>query len=86
MSARDLTIDPRFDALVPADAALEGLAELRPGVEELLERSRQQREQWPETLPHREHLLSVNENFAEGILRLTLEWLNEAEKTLRAQK
>ena len=72
--------------LVPADAALEGLAGLRSEVEELLERSREQRERWPGTLPHREHLLSVNEDFAEGILRLTLEWLEEAEKTLRAQK
>jgi DNA-binding PadR family transcriptional regulator len=71
--------------LVPADATLEGLAALRPLIEEQLEHLRRARDRWPETAPHRMHLLSVNEKFAEGILKLALEWLNEAEKVLRAQ-
>ena len=71
--------------LVPTDATLEGLAALRPQIEEQLAYLRAARERWDETAPHRVHLLSVNERFAEGILRLQLEWLKEAEKTLRSQ-
>jgi PadR family transcriptional regulator, regulatory protein AphA len=71
--------------LVPADATLEGLAALRPQIEEQLAHLEAARERWSETAPHRVHLLTVNERYAEGILRLKLEWLKEAEKTLRAQ-
>jgi PadR family transcriptional regulator, regulatory protein AphA len=71
--------------LVPPDATLEGLAALRPQIEEQLAQLQAARERWSETAPHRMHLLAVNEKFAEGILRLQLEWLKEAEKTLRAQ-
>jgi PadR family transcriptional regulator AphA len=71
--------------LVPAEATLEGLAALRPQVEEQLAHLEAARERWEETVPHRVHLLEVNARYAEGILRLQLEWLEEAEKTLRAQ-
>ncbi len=71
--------------LVPVEATLEGLAALRDQIEEQLawlERARATRH---ETAPHREETLAVNEIFGEGILRLQLEWLEQAEKTLRAQ-
>jgi PadR family transcriptional regulator, regulatory protein AphA len=71
--------------LVPAEATLEGLAALGPQLEEQLAHLEAAREHWSETAPHRAHLLSVNEKFAEGIVRLKLEWLKEAEKVLRAQ-
>jgi DNA-binding PadR family transcriptional regulator len=71
--------------LVPAEATLEGLSALRTQIEEQLEQLEAARERWSETAPHRVHLLSVNEQFAKGILRLQLEWLKQAEKTLRAQ-
>jgi PadR family transcriptional regulator, regulatory protein AphA len=71
--------------LVPAEATLEGLAALRPQIEEQLAHLAAARERWKETVPHRVHLLSVNEKIAEGILHLQLEWLKEAEKVLRAQ-
>jgi hypothetical protein len=47
-----------------------------------VERARARRQ---ETAPHREQTLEVNEIFGEGILRVQLEWLEQAEKTLRAQ-
>ena len=71
--------------LVPVGAALEGLAALRAQLEEQLAWVERARERRPETAPHRVHLLEVNEIFGEGILRLQLEWLEQAEKTLRAQ-
>lgn len=71
--------------LVPVNATLEGLASLREQIEEQLAWVERARERRPQTAPHRAHLLTVNEIFGEGILWLQLEWLNEAEKTLRAQ-
>ena len=71
--------------LVPPEALLEGLAALRPQIEEQLDKLSANRDRWPEIVPHREHLLTVNQTFAEGILRLNLEWLEEAEKVLRSQ-
>jgi PadR family transcriptional regulator AphA len=71
--------------LVPSEATLEGLAALRPQLEEQLANVIAARERWREAVPHRAHLMEVNEQFAEGILRLSLEWLNQAEKVLRAQ-
>lgn len=71
--------------LVPAEATLEGLRALRPQLEEQLAEHRAASERWSETAPHRMHLLSVNHRYAEGILHVQLEWLKEAEKTLRAQ-
>jgi DNA-binding PadR family transcriptional regulator len=68
--------------LVPADATLEGLQALRPQIEEQLAHLEAARERWSERLPHRAHLLSVNTDYAERALRLQLEWLDEAEKTL----
>jgi DNA-binding PadR family transcriptional regulator len=71
--------------LVPAEATLDGLQALRPQIEEQLAHLEAARERWSETAPHRLHLLAVNDRYAEGVLRLKLEWLKEAEKTLRAQ-
>jgi PadR family transcriptional regulator, regulatory protein AphA len=72
--------------LVPAEATLEGLATLRAQLEEQVRYMEAARERWSETVPHRLHLLTVNERFLEGLLRLKLEWLDEAEATLRAHK
>ncbi len=71
--------------LVPPEATIEGLQALRAQIEEQLAHLEAARERWSETAPHRIHLLAVNDRYAEGILRLKLEWLEEAEKTLRAQ-
>lgn len=71
--------------LVPSEATLEGLAALRPRLEEQLAHVLTAPERWREAVPHRAHLMEVNEQFAEGVLRLSLEWLDEAEKVLRAQ-
>lgn len=71
--------------LVDGEATLAGLAALRPQIEEQLAHFRAAHERWSETAPHRVHLLSVNERYAVGILRLQLAWLEEAEKTIRAQ-
>jgi DNA-binding PadR family transcriptional regulator len=68
--------------LVPADATLEGLQALRGQIEEQLAHLNAARERWGEALPHRAHLLSVNAHYAERALRLQLDWLDEAEKTL----
>jgi DNA-binding PadR family transcriptional regulator len=70
--------------LVPADAVLEGLSALRTEVEEQLGHLEAARARWSETAPHRVHLLSVNDRYAERVLRLQLDWLEEAEATLRA--
>ena len=69
--------------LVPADAVLEGLAALRDEVHEQLARLDAARERYSETAPHRIHLLSVNDRYAERLLRLQLDWLAEAEQVLR---
>jgi DNA-binding PadR family transcriptional regulator len=71
--------------LVPPEATIEGLQALRAQIDEQLAHLEAARERWSETAPHRIHLLAVNDRYAEGILRLKLEWLKEAEKTLRAQ-
>jgi DNA-binding PadR family transcriptional regulator len=71
--------------LVPVEATLEGLASLREQLEEQLAWVERARARRPESAPHREQTLEVNEIFGEGILRVQLEWLEQAEKTLRAQ-
>lgn len=71
--------------VVPAEAALEGLSVLREQIEEQLAYVKRARDTRPETAPHRDRVLTVNEIFGEGVLRLQLEWLKEAEKTLRSQ-
>jgi PadR family transcriptional regulator, regulatory protein AphA len=69
--------------LVPAEAVLEGLGQLRTEIETQLGHLASARARWSETAPHRVHLLSVNERYAERLLRLQLDWLDEAEATLR---
>ena len=69
--------------LVPAEAVLEGLSALRDEVHQQLANIEAARRRYSETAPHRLHLLSVNDRYAERLLTLQLEWLAEAEKTLR---
>jgi DNA-binding PadR family transcriptional regulator len=68
--------------LVPAEAVAEGLAPLRDEIETTLDRLNEARSRWATTLPHRIDLLTVNGRYAERLLRLQLEWLEEAEQVL----
>lgn len=69
--------------LVPAADVVEGLSALRAEIEQQLGHLEAARARWTETAPHRVHLLSVNDRYAERLLRLQLDWLDEAERTLR---
>ena len=68
--------------LVDPAAVLEGLPGLRAELEEALGEVRAAPGRWPQ-LEHRVHLLEVNNRYAERLLELQLEWLDEAERTLR---
>jgi DNA-binding PadR family transcriptional regulator len=68
--------------LVPPEAVAEGLASLRGEIESTLAHLDAARVRWSDTLPHRIDLLSVNHRYAERLLRLKLEWLDEAERVL----
>jgi len=57
--------------LVPADGLLEGL---------------EAPERWEQTAPHRVEVLTVNVDWAKRALRLQLEWLDEAERTLTRRR
>jgi DNA-binding PadR family transcriptional regulator len=70
--------------LVDPAAVLEGLRALRPDIEEALEQMRIAREQFVPALQHRAHLLEVNHEYAERLLRLQAEWLEKAEAVLSA--
>ena len=69
--------------LVDPAAVLEGLAAMREEVESSLAAIADARSRWARSLPHRAHLLEVNHRYAERLLRLQLEWLDEAEAALR---
>jgi DNA-binding PadR family transcriptional regulator len=68
--------------LVPPEAVAEGLAALRGEIEATLGQLQAARERWSVTLPHRVDLLSVNDRYAQRLLLLQLEWLDEAERVL----
>lgn len=70
--------------LVPAAAVREGLAALRGEVESALGHLAAARAAWP-SLEHRADLLAVNDRYAENLLRLQLQWLADAERTLQAR-
>jgi len=69
--------------LVGPEPVLEGLPGLKDDVEEALERLVGARAAWA-GLEHRAPLLRVNDHYAERLLRLQLEWLDEAEQVLRS--
>jgi DNA-binding PadR family transcriptional regulator len=68
--------------LVPPQAVAQGLPAMRAEIETALRHLDQARKRWSQTLPHRVDLLSVNNRYAECLLRLQLEWLDEAERVL----
>lgn len=68
--------------LVPPEAVAEGLPAMRAEIETALRHLREARQGWSRALPHRVDLLSVNDRYAERLLRLQLEWLDEAEGVL----
>ena len=72
--------------LVPADGLLEGLEALRGEIEEQLALLDEAPERWEQTAPHRIEVLSVNVDWAKRALRLQLEWLDEAERTLSGRR
>ena len=68
--------------LVPPAAVWAGLPGLRADVDETLGQLERARAGWG-SLEHRRHLLEVNDRYAERLMRLHLEWLEEAEAALR---
>ena len=70
--------------LAPPSAVLEGLAPLRAELQAALDFLAAARERWG-ALEHRADLLATNDRYAERLLRLNLEWLDEAEAVLRAR-
>ncbi len=69
--------------LVDPSAVLEGLAAMRAEIEGALEEVARARETIQPGLAHRAHLLDVNHRYAEQLLRIQSEWLDEAEQALR---
>jgi DNA-binding PadR family transcriptional regulator len=68
--------------LVDPAAVLEGLRAMRAEIDEAHAQINVGRDRWAPTLPHRAHLLEVNHTYAERLLRLQREWLDEAEAVL----
>ncbi len=71
--------------LVEPAAVLEGLEAMRPDLDAAQEGVAAGQERVP-GLEHRAHLLEVNHRYAERLLTLQREWLDEAEGVLRAAK
>ena len=69
--------------LVDPSAVLEGLEAMRAEIESALGQVARAREIFQPELVHRAHLLDVNHRYAERLLRIQAEWLDEAEKVLR---
>ena len=72
--------------LVPADGLLEGLEAVRGEMEEQLALLDEAPERWEQTAPHRIDVLTLNVDWAKKALRLQLEWLDEAERTLTRRR
>jgi DNA-binding PadR family transcriptional regulator len=69
--------------LVSPEAVLEGLAAMRAEIDAGLAHVERALEEFVPSLPHRAHLLEVNHRYAERMLLLQREWLEEAERVLR---
>src|SRR5215210_8231041 len=65
--------------LVDPAAVLEGLRGMHADIEAAVAQVAVGRERWVPELPHRAHLLEVNHIYAERLLDLHREWLEEAE-------
>jgi PadR family transcriptional regulator AphA len=63
--------------LVAPDAVLEGLEAMRPDLEDALAGVAEGRQR-AAALTHREHLLRVNHRYAQRLLELEAEWLDDA--------
>jgi DNA-binding PadR family transcriptional regulator len=72
--------------LVPAEELLAGLEALRNEIDEQLELLDEAPKRWERTAPHRIDVLNVNVDWAKKSLRLQLEWLDEAERTLTRRR
>src|SRR3954449_5069466 len=64
--------------LVDPDAVLEGLHAMHAEIDDALAAINVGRDRWAPTLPYRAHLLEVNHDYAERLLRLQREWLRQA--------
>ena len=69
------------DLVEPANVR-EGLEAMRADIDEALARVQVAKERFVPDLPHRAHLLMVNHRYAERMLELQREWLEEAEEVL----
>jgi DNA-binding PadR family transcriptional regulator len=68
--------------LVPRDAVLEGLRPLRDDLEEARRQVIERRAAAPSISADRAPLLEVNHHYAQRLLELQLDWLDEAERVL----
>ena len=68
--------------LVEPESVREGLAAMRAEIDDALASVRVARDRFAPRLPHRAHLLMVNHRYAERLLELQREWLDEAEAVL----
>ena len=69
--------------LVEPENVREGLEAMRAEIDDALARAcRSAQERFVPELPHRAHLLMVNHRYAERMLALQREWLEEAEAVL----
>ena len=68
--------------LVEPENVREGLQAMRADIDDALASVRVAEERFVPELPHRAHLLMVNHRYAERMLELQREWLEEAEEVL----
>jgi len=68
--------------LVDAENVREGLQAMRAEIDDALAAVRVTQERFAPELPHRAHLLMVNHRYAERMLELQRQWLEEAEDVL----
>jgi DNA-binding PadR family transcriptional regulator len=68
--------------LVAPENVREGLEAMRADIEDALGRVRVAQDRFVPELPHRAHLLMVNHRYAERLLELQRDWLDEAEAVL----
>jgi DNA-binding PadR family transcriptional regulator len=68
--------------LVPPANVREGLAAMGAGIDDALAQVQVAQQRFAPELPHRAHLLMVNHRYAQKLLELQREWLEEAEDVL----
>jgi DNA-binding PadR family transcriptional regulator len=72
--------------LVPPENVLEGLQAMRDDIRDALLGTQVGMERFVPELPHRAHLLMVNHRYAEKLLELQRDWLEDAEAVLSGER